>query len=197
MYNKLNPSIQISPRTFVDSVPFYDYLGYTSKPPAQTDKPATSCGDACALTVAMMISKNFQATGQEIKSGFATLKSFGLNQTAFDKVRPLMAALAFAVDPNCFQKLSEGSRSLLKLQYGLSRNVSMSHSASSPKRASDSVGSVVIDMTQASPVKASAETVVEGGFESQQRSSEQVALFLLKTYQKNECKVFETECSRS
>jgi len=98
LWNKLYPARQIAVDHFIANVPFVDLMEDT--PPSQKDYPPTCCGDSSSLINAWMIRTNFQATKEVIDGKFDALRRF--NQAHFDRVRQLMAAMAFAYNPNCF-----------------------------------------------------------------------------------------------
>jgi hypothetical protein len=98
LWNKLYPARQIAVDHFIANVPFVDLMEDT--PPSQRDDPPTCCGDSSSLINAWMIRTNFQATKEVIDGKFDALRRF--NQAHFDRVRQLMAAMAFAYNPNCF-----------------------------------------------------------------------------------------------
>ena len=98
LWNELNPAQQIAVDHFLTNLPFVDLM--KDKQASQTDDPPTCCGDASSLINAWMIRTNFQATKEVIDGKFVALHRF--NQGHFDRVRQLMAAMAFAYNPNCF-----------------------------------------------------------------------------------------------
>ena len=135
LHNALHPENIIAEDHFKSAA----YINYMDgKEALQTDKPLTSCGDSASMISAMLIRDNFRATHVDVENKFSRLDEYPFNQDQFDKVRPLIGALFFALSPLCFNGLQHGYKGMLSTQLGFNQLMAPT---------------LVLDLSSSSPVK--------------------------------------------